>query len=64
MNLLGKMHRYRAMLSYFFNYKNNTENISQRILKTSNNKTMTLLNCATYGNKKSRFIKEIEQVDY
>ena len=36
------------------------ENINSRVSKTSNNRTMILLNCLKCGIKKSRFIKNQE----
>ena len=46
------------MLSYFLKCKINTESINQRVLKTSNGKTMILSKCAKCGNNKSSFIKK------
>ena len=52
-----------------FTYKNeifclkcrkDTENINRRVLNTSNDRIMVLLNCAKCGIKKSRFIKNQE----
>ena len=48
------------MLSYCLKCRKNTENINQRILKTSNGKTMILSKFAICGSKKSKFIKEKE----
>ena len=48
------------MLSYCLKCRKNTENINQRVLKTSNGKTMILSKCAICGSKKSKFIKEQE----
>ena len=50
------------MKSYCFivRWRNNTENINQRVSKTSNGRTMVLTKCAICGSKKSRFIKNQE----
>ena len=40
--------------------KKETENINPRVSNTSNDKTMLLLNCAKFGRKKWRFIKNQE----
>ena len=48
------------MLSYCLKCRKNTENINQRVLKTSNGKTMILSKFAICGSKKSKFIKEKE----
>ena len=40
--------------------KKNTENIDPKISSTSNGKEIILSNCAIYGSKKSRFIKNQE----
>ena len=50
------------MKSYCFIVKcrNNTENINQRVSKTSNGRTMVLTKCEICGSKKSRFIKNQE----
>ena len=45
------------MLSYCLKCKKNTENVNQRVSKTSNCKTMILSKCAICGSKKSKFIK-------
>ena len=36
------------------------QNINSKVLKTSNNRTMTISKCAICGSKKSRFIKNHE----
>ena len=48
------------MLSYCLKCKKYTENINQKVSKTSNGKTMILSKCAICGSKKSKFIKEQE----
>ena len=48
------------MLSYCLKYKNNTESINPRVLKTSNSKTMILSKCALCGSEKSKLIKKQE----
>ena len=48
------------MKSYCLKCRKDTENINPRVSNTSNGKTMILSKCATYGNKKSRFIKNQE----
>ena len=48
------------MESYCVRCKKYTKNINPRLSNTSNGKTMILSKCATYGNKKSRFIKNQE----
>ena len=40
------------MLSYYLKCKKNTENINQRVSKTSNGRTMILSKCARCGCKK------------
>ena len=48
------------MLPYCLKRRKNTEDINQRISRTSNGKTMILSKCAICGSKKSKFIKEKE----
>ena len=48
------------MLSYYLMCRKNTENISPRVSKTSNGKTILLSKCAKCGSKKSRFITKQE----
>ena len=48
------------MKSYCLKCRKDTENINPRVSNTSNGKTMILSKCVTYGNKKSRFIKNQE----
>ena len=48
------------MKSYCLKCRKNTENINQRVSKTSNGKTMILSKCAICGSKKSRFVKNQE----
>ena len=52
------------MLSYCLKCKKNTEKINPRLSKTSNGKTMLLSKCGICGSKKSKFIKEQEQIYY
>ena len=40
--------------------KNKTQNINPRTSKTSNGRTMLLVECAICGTKKSRFVKKQE----
>ena len=53
------MYKYK-MKSYCLKCRKNTEYINSRVLKTSNNRTMVLSNCAICISKKSRFIKNQE----
>ena len=48
------------MPSYCLKCRKNTESINPRVSKTNSFKTMILSKCATYGIKKSRFIKKQE----
>ena len=48
------------MKSYCLNCRNDAEKINSKVSKTSNNRTMILSNCAKWGSKKSRFIKNQE----
>ena len=48
------------MLSYCLKCRKNTENINQRVSKTSNDKIMILSKFVICGSKKSKFIKEQE----
>ena len=51
------------MLSYSLvckKKKNNTENKDAKMIKTRNVKLMLSSNCAVFGNKKSRFMKELK----
>ena len=48
------------MLSYCLKCRKNTENINQRVSKTSNGKIMILSKFVICGSKKSKFIKEQE----
>ena len=45
------------MKSYCLKCRQDTENINPKVLKTSNGRTMLLLNCAICSSKKLRFIK-------
>ena len=51
MKLLDKMHKYKAMSSYYLKCRENTKNISSTISETSNGKTMILSNCTICGSK-------------
>ena len=48
------------MKSYCLNCRKDTENINPNFSSTSNGKAMILSQCATWGSKKSRFIKNQE----
>ena len=48
------------MISYCLKCRKDTENITPRVSKTSNNRTMVLAKCAICGSKKSRFIENQE----
>ena len=48
------------MKSYCLKCKKNTENVNPKVSKRSNGRTMLLWNCAIWGGKKSRFIKNQE----
>ena len=48
------------MKSYCLKCRKDTENITPRVSKTSNNRTMVLAKCAICGSKKSRFIENQE----
>ena len=48
------------MKSYCLKCRNDTENINQRVSKTSNGRTMVLSKSAICGSKKSKFIKNQE----
>ena len=45
------------MKSYCLKYRKDTENTNSIVLKTINNRTMILSECAICGSKKSRFVK-------
>ena len=45
------------MKSYCLKCRKDTGNINPRVLKTSNNRKMTLSKCPKCGSKKSRFVK-------
>ena len=49
------------MISYCLKCRKDTENINQKVSKTSNDRTMLLSNCAKCNSKKSRFIKNQEE---
>ena len=53
------MYKYK-MKSYCLKCRKDTENINPKFSKTSNGRTMLLLNCAICKSKKSRFIKNQE----
>ena len=44
--------------TYCLSCRKNTENNNLKIVKSKNNRSMMQSNCAIYGSKKSRFIKE------
>ena len=48
------------MKPYCLKYRKNTENITPRVSKTSNGRTILLSKCAICGSKKSKFIKNQE----
>ena len=48
------------MKSYCLKCRKNTDNISPRVLSSSNVRTMVLSKRAICGSKKSRFIKNLE----
>ena len=48
------------MKSHCLNCRKDTENINPNFSSTSNGKTIILSKCATWGSKKSRFIKNQE----
>ena len=48
------------MKSYCLKCRKDAENINPSVSSTSNGIAMILLNCAIYGSKKSRFIKNQE----
>ena len=48
------------MKSYSLKYRKNTENITPRVWKTSNGRTMLSSKCAICDSKKPRFIKNEE----
>ena len=59
MKLIGKLHKYKKMLSYCY-CRINTKNINPKISETSNGKTMILSNFAICGSKKSKSVKNQE----
>ena len=50
------------MKPYCVKCRKDTENINLKVSKTINNRIMILQNCAKCGSKKSRFIKNQEEV--
>ena len=48
------------MKSYCLKCRKDNENINLKVSKTSDGRTMLLLNCAICNNKKQRFIKNQE----
>ena len=48
------------MLSYCLHCRKNTESKNQRLQRQKNGRIMVSSNCAVYGSKKSKFIKEQE----
>ena len=53
------MYKYK-MKSFCLKCRKDTENINPKVSKTSNGRTLLLLNCAICNSKKSRFIKNQE----
>ena len=47
-------------MSYCLKCKKITESVNPRVSATSNGRTMILSKCATFGSKKSKFIKNQE----
>ena len=60
MKLIGKLRKYKKMLSYCSKCRINTKNINPKISETSNGKTMILSNFAICGSKKSKSVKNQE----
>ena len=52
------------MKSYCLKCRKNTENINQRVSKTSNSKTMVLSKCVICSSKKQDLLKIKKQKDY
>ena len=50
--------------SFCLKCKKNAENIYPKVSANTTGKTMILSNCAIWGSKKSRFIKNQEAKDY
>ena len=48
------------MKSYCLKWRKDTENIDSKVSGSSNGRAMILSNCAIYGSRKSRFIKNQE----
>ena len=52
------------MKSYCLNSRKDTENINQRVSKTSKNRAMVLSKCAICGSKNQDLLKVKKQKDY
>ena len=52
------------MLLYCFKCRKNTESKKPKVLKTKNGRIMLLSKCAIQNNKKSKFIKEQEVIEF
>ena len=48
------------MLSYFLNYRKNTESKNPKVARIKNRRIMLLSKCAVFDTKKSNFIKQQE----
>ena len=48
------------MTTYCLKYKNDTENIDSKIVRTKNNRILMESKCSDCKNKKARFVKEQE----
>ena len=48
------------MKTYCMKYRNNTENIDPKMVRTKNNRLIMQSKCSVCGIKKSRFVKEQE----
>ena len=51
------------MKTYCMKYRNNTENIDPKMVRTKNNRLIMQSKCSVCGIKKSRFVKEQEAKD-
>ena len=51
---------YKTMFSFCFKCRKNTESKKPKVEKIKKGRIMLSSNCAVFGNKKSRFIKEQE----
>ena len=54
------MHKYK-MKSYCLKCRKNTENVNQKVSKTSNGRTMLLSKCAICNSKRSKIKKQKDQ---